>query len=114
MKLAKGHLRLARKKIRKDCTVTSAMLVALAFSGRHLVACDTNRRLEGFGERRSIHAEEMLLRKLHKIRAMERLGKLTVIVLRVKRDGSLGSAMPCKSCMEALGNFGINEIQWSQ
>lgn len=100
-------LKKAVSKAAKDCTVVGVQVVAIAFSGKNIIAMDTNRRLDGFGDKRTYHAEEMVIRKLWKLRAKDRMGEIKMAVVRVRSDGTVESKQPCKSCMRELDRYGI-------
>jgi deoxycytidylate deaminase len=54
-----------------------------------------------------LHAEIAALVKL-------RSEATTAYIARVRRNGTLGLAMPCPSCMLALSHAGIQKIYWSE
>jgi cytidine deaminase len=74
--------------------------VALVFRGGNLkaIACNFSR-----------HAEVAALSKLF---PSERKGT-TVLSLRVRADGSLANAKPCKACAEYLRINGVKKVSWS-
>lgn len=53
----------------------------------------------------SAHAEARLSRKLDK-------GSV-VFVCRVKKDGSIGNAMPCPDCMRTMASHGVSQVYYT-
>ena len=82
---------------------------AVAFnSSGHVVASAHNKRING-NERITLHAEESLLAKLTKLRAVDRLGRLDMVV-RVRIQASkqkLYMAKPCPRCAAILAQTGL-------
>lgn len=103
------------RKIKKDCTVNSHKLAAIAFlkSGQTL-AVDTNRAIynrEAFSHFKwSIHAEEFLVRKLARIKAKERFNDLYVLVARWGARDGWAMAKPCMDCERILDKYGITQV----
>lgn len=87
------------------------VLAIARFPNRTVTA--ENRKGSSLSSMFSIHAEEMLLRRLHKLRAISRWGIPSVTVLRFKRDGSYGVSKPCPPCMKQLLRAGIRKIQYT-
>lgn len=86
-------------------------MLALAFkSNGMLITSATNQVLKGVTDKFSVHAEEGLLRKLHKLRAKKRLGPITVLVMRYTRANGWRMAKPCKKCYAQLISYGIATI----
>jgi len=97
----------------RKSTVHSQKLTAMALNGKHIVCYETNRRGNGLVSRFSIHAEEFLIKKLRKTNAKNRYNALTVIVMRFRKDGSLGIAKPCVDCHRLLDNYGVKNVYYS-
>lgn len=57
----------------------------------------------------SRHAEVAALSKLF---PSKRVGT-TVISLRIRKDGSLAMARPCKHCMAFIRESGVKKVYWS-
>lgn len=65
-----------------------------------------------------VHAEIDAIRKAVNILSSDQLKKCTMIVVRVKKDGSWGLARPCvhkngQGCQNAIYTFGIKEVVYS-
>ena len=75
----------------------------------YIVAAACNRRVNGVKKVYTIHAEEMLLAKAFRVKALERLGRLNLIVVRVKRSEPFGiyMAKPCARCRELLARTNV-------
>lgn len=107
-------LDLGDRKIRKHCDIKRHKLVAMAFSkSGKLIATATNRRGEGSISDFSIHAEEFLVRKLRRISARERYGKIRIIVARLSKRG-WAMARPCRGCQKILAGYGIEDIWYTE
>ena len=107
--------RLAKQKIQKDCDVKNQKLVAIAFTpnGR-ILKIETNRTADfGIVSKFSLHAEEMLCRKLFKIKARERFGKIEVLIGRWSKKWGWRLAKPCDGCYNILRKYGINRIHFT-
>ncbi len=106
------------RKIKKDCTVRSHKLAAIAFlkSGR-ILAVDTNRSLhtrEAFKEFKwSMHAEDFLVRKLTRIKARERFGEIYMLVARWSDTNGWAMAKPCANCEKTLAKYGIAQAYYT-
>lgn len=102
-------------KIAKDkwkrSDINRHKVIALAlFGGKMLYA--VNRRGEGRVSRFSYHAEELLVKKIQKERAIQRLGIPVVVILRPKRDGQLGESRPCRGCTSLLKGIGVQRAYY--
>lgn len=97
----------------KDCNIRTFKVIAYAYAGRTLIAKSTNRKGSGFVSPFSWHAEELLVRKLRRIRAIERLGPIRVHVARFTKQGHARIAKPCPGCFELLSRYGIKEITYT-
>jgi deoxycytidylate deaminase len=104
------------KALRGD--IINAKVIAIAYrkSGA-IITYAVNKRvvnINGTSDKRSIHAEEMLVRKLRKIAAMPRFKYISVLVLRWS-PGKMqwAIAKPCSNCMNELLRYGINQISYS-
>lgn len=82
---------------------------ARTYNGYEITSA-TNRRGCGSISKHSIHAEEFLVRKMRKLRCLERFGFLSVRVERYAKDGSLRMARPCTRCFNLLKDYGVREI----
>jgi len=105
---------LGKAKILKDCDIKRHRLVAIAFtrSGR-IIAIDTNRRGSGAISDFSFHAEEFLIRRLHKIKARERFGDISILVARWGRGPGWTLARPCEGCQALMARYGIKTVEYT-
>lgn len=97
-----------RKALSKS-NIKRHKIAAVAIYGGHVVVAQ-NMVGSGRSSQYSLHAEEMLLRKLRKLRFKERYGMPRVIVSRIKKDGSEGLSRPCYQCLRQLRSYGIFDI----
>ncbi len=85
--------------------------IALAFrKNGSLITLATNQLIKGHKSKFSLHAEEALIIKLKKLRARERLGPLTVLVMRWSSLNKYCLSKPCKNCRRLLEEYGIHTI----
>lgn len=107
--------RLGLGKIRRSCTVENGRLCAFAFtSSGHIIALETNRRsTTGEITNWSIHSEEFLIKKLYKLRARERYGKIDILVARWDKHGGWRLAKPCPKCESMMKDYGIRKISYT-
>lgn len=64
----------------------------------------------------TVHAEEALIAKAMKLKALQRFGcsKLNVLVVRWKPSiEALGNARPCSKCRHLLKMAGLNRVYYS-
>jgi cytidine deaminase len=96
------------KKAASYANVRRAKLCAIAvtLSGR-VVAVAHNRRTDGDKNRWTEHAEECLIRKIKRTKAIERFGKLILLVMRINTRG-LVMAKPCARCQSMIAKLGNN------
>lgn len=120
MPLVIPSLIVAKEKIEKSfpqnshCR-SSHKLAAIAFTANgHVVSRATNRIWLGDPEKFSIHAEEFLIKKLIRIRAKERFGRLFVLVARWS-PGIPGwtIAKPCENCQRLLDRYSIRGVYFT-
>jgi hypothetical protein len=90
--------------------VRCANVSAIAFWGRGRKVVATNRRGSGASSPFSLHAEERLIRKLLKLKAIERWGMPSVAVYRYRKDGTLGNSFPCTGCQRQLRMMGFTVV----
>jgi len=76
----------------------------LATKRGRIVTAAHNKILYGDGPPFTLHAEHALLLKAAKLRAFSRFKDLQVWVVRVKANGLLGLAKPCKQCRKLLAD----------
>jgi len=108
-------LEFCHKKIQRDCDVKSFRLCALAFSqSGHLIASATNRTHgDGVVSDHSLHAEEFLVKKLKKIKSIERGSYISVLVVRWSKKKGWTMAKPCRGCEKLMRDYGITEISYT-
>jgi cytidine deaminase len=112
--ITERHLSIATK-LTKYSDVKKGRVSAIAFNNNgKILTTAQNRKLIGHGERYSTHAEENLIRKLLKINAFQRYGRITVLVLRLSSEG-VTMARPCKRCQSLIDDYPIDIIytSWS-
>ncbi len=91
--------------------VKRAKILALAFrKNGMLIASSTNKLSLGDSQRFTYHAEEYLVRKLDKLKARERFGDITVLVMRFSKKHGWKLARPCSNCQRILEKYGIGTI----
>lgn len=103
---------------RNECTrraltsdVKRAKVLALAFrKNGTLIASSTNKLSLGDSNRFTYHAEEYLVHKLNKIKAKQRFGDITVLVMRFSRKHGWRLARPCSNCQRILERYGVDTI----
>ena len=100
------------KKARRTAGYTNVRrshMAAIAFTDSgNVIASAHNRRVSGRPEWTE-HAEDVLLQKLHKIKAFQRYQHVNILVVRVlKRDGSLSLAKPCPECQRKLSKVNVS------
>lgn len=108
-------LEYCRKKINKDCDIRLQKHAAIAMSkSGYIIASAVNRKHnDGVVSDHSLHAEEALIRKLHRIKAKERFGYIRVIVVRVPKGREWGMSKPCPGCERLLIAYGIDDISYT-
>lgn len=96
-------------------TVRSFLHFAIAMTPNgHVIKAAANKKLEGDLIRLSEHAETALLKKLRKIKAIERYGEIEVFVGRVTRhDGKTVLSRPCPRCAYELERYGIKNVYYT-
>jgi cytidine deaminase len=72
----------------------------------NIITSANNVYYDGWGEKRSIHAEEYLLSKAIKLHAISRFRKLNLLVVRHKTSNDkFAMARPCVKCAKLLARF---------
>jgi len=100
------HIKQAHKTARYG-NVRKAKMAAIAISqSGEIIASAHNRRVYGHPTKWTDHAEEALLRKLLKMKAFQRYGKIRIFVMRVMKDG-WGLAKPCRKCQQQLAKYDV-------
>ena len=108
-------LGLAKKKIDRSCNVKSFRHAAIAFlPNGHILATEANRKGNGDISDFSMHAEEMLAKKLMRMHVKERIGRFTVLVARYRKaDNSWAMSLPCLPCQGWFWEAGCDTIQYT-
>lgn len=81
-------------------------VAAMAMTSRGGIICYANNQRLGSSKQKTIHAEEALLKKLHRIKAYSRYDRITIFVLRLGKYGELRIAKPCDMCHNLLKKYG--------
>lgn len=105
------HLKLGAK-VAKNSNVQRGKLCAMAFSDQgELIAFAHNRKITINLSKRiwTEHAEIALINKLKKIRAFARYKNITVIVIRLNKQG-VTMAKPCLSCQKLLEQYPVSVL----
>ena len=90
-------------EVAKKSNVRRGKVGAVLFtSSGEIVAFTSNKTCNGQKNKFTIHAEEYLISKAHRIKASKRLGKLYVLVVRWTKKHGITIAKPCKLCTELL------------
>lgn len=101
---------LCRKKVQKS-TVDCARVVAIAVASGSPRAVAVNMRATCGGITPwTIHAEEMLVRKMRRLRLRERFGSPTVYVVRFNKAMQRRPSKPCASCERMLRQYGFSDV----
>jgi hypothetical protein len=108
-------LELCRAKINRSCDVKRHKHCAMAFSkSGKLIASATNRISDdGYVSDWSLHAEEMLVKKLRKLHAKERFGFIRILVVRMPKGQEWGMSKPCDGCQRLIEAYGVNEVSYT-
>ncbi len=108
--ILKGKTTFARRKILWS-NVKKSKHLAIAFrKNGSFLASATNQLIQGHKDKFSLHAEEALIFKLKKIKAKERFGPLTVLIMRWSPSAKWTLSRPCKACQKLLEEYGIHTI----
>ncbi len=108
--LLQGKTTSAQNKILKS-NVKKSKHLAIGFrKNGSFIASATNQLIQGQNNKFSLHAEEALILKLRKIKAKERFGPLTVLVMRWSPSAKWSLSRPCKQCQRLLEEYGIDTI----
>lgn len=108
--LLQGKTTSARRKVLRS-NVKKSKHIAIAFKKNgSFIASATNQLIQGRNDKFSLHSEEALVLKLKKIKAKERFGPLTVLVMRWSPSAKWTLSRPCKSCQRLLEEYGIDTI----
>lgn len=103
------------KRIAGYSNVRKAKVAAIAFSKNgSIIAYAHNRRVMGSRKKWTEHAEEVLIAKLHKIKAFDRFGPITILVMRITKLG-ISMAKPCPKCRKLLvdNNVKVMYTNWN-
>ena len=108
--LVKGKRDSIHRKITYS-NVKKSRHIAVAFKKNgSFIASAINKLIQGQNNKFSLHAEEALILKLKKIKAKERFGPLTVLIMRWSPSAKWTLSRPCKACQRLLEEYGIDTI----
>lgn len=94
--------------------VRRGKVAALAFTpGGEVIATAHNRRVSGIPNKWTQHAEEVLIKKLERIKAFQRFSDITILVLRICSTG-LAIAKPCMKCQRLLDKYNVSILYSSR
>jgi len=94
--------RLIKTAKKSDVIKCKVAAIAISQSGE-VITHANNRTCRGPNKKWTYHAEEMLIRKLNKLKAFDRFrGKITVIILRLDKQERIRDSKPCDACQEFL------------
>ena len=95
-------------KTAKYSKVKRGKVSATAFShSGEIIATAHNRRVTGINNKRTQHAEEVLILKLKRLKAFNRFKDITILIVRVSSYG-VTMAKPCKKCQSLLKRYPVN------
>lgn len=80
--------------------------IAMTEAG-HIITFAHNRQVKNNSNRMSQHAEEVLVSKLHKLRAFSRFKDLVILVIRIRSKGDLAMSKPCMCCQKILNKYDL-------
>lgn len=88
--------------------VHSAKVSAIAFQKNgQIITHAHNRGIYGHKRYFTEHAEENLIRKLHKLKAFDRFDDICILVIRVNTFGVM-IAKPCTRCQKKLNELDVD------
>lgn len=96
-----------RQVAQRHGDVHSALVVAVATIQGAPVFITTNRRGGGRVSKWTLHAEERLYKK---VRYYLRNNEVSVVVVRFRKDGTIGMAKPCFQCDILLRKSGVAHV----
>lgn len=86
----------------QNSDVKRAKIGAVAFvDSGHILAVAHNKKVLGAKKRWTLHAEECLIDKIKKLKAVSRFKNVNILVLRMTATG-ISIAKPCTKCREFL------------
>ena len=103
--------------VAKKSNVRRGKVGAVLFtSSGEIIAFTSNKTCTGQKDKFTIHAEELLLAKAHKLKAGARFGipNLAMLVVRWKSSTKkLAMAKPCSSCEFLIKEAGLDNVYYS-
>ena len=105
------------KSIAQKSRVKRAKIGAILISSSgHILASACNARVDGGKDFFTIHAEQFVLSKAHRMKIFDRFSKKEIMLLTSRwapsKDGR-PIARPCKPCMAAIRSAGIKTIYFT-
>jgi len=61
-----------------------------------------------------LHAEVDAINRAKKILTVSELSKATLVVIRIKKDGSYAMAKPCEGCQDCINHHNIKKVFYTQ
>jgi len=94
---------------KKSTVLRSKMGAVLFTNSGEIVVFASNQTCLGHGKKFTIHAEEAVIAKAHKIKANSRMkGRLSIFILRWTKTKGIRMAKPCERCAALLKKTGWN------
>jgi len=105
--IKKNTLKLA-ERVANYSNVRRAKVSAIAMTpSGQIISYAHNRRIESHPKKWTEHAEMVLLSKMNKMKIFDRIGKITIVVMRFSSKG-VDMAKPCARCSEELRKYPIS------
>lgn len=95
------------RKAKRQGDVHSALVVCIALIQGEPIFITTNRRGGGRVSRWTQHAEERMYKK---VRYYLRNNEVSLVIVRFRKDGSIGMAKPCFGCDVLLRKSGVEHV----
>jgi len=97
-------------KVAQGSNVLRAKIGAVLFTNNgNIITKACNSSFYGLEKKYTIHAEQYLLAKAFRLKALARFGKLNILVVRYKKSiKGLSNAKPCEKCEFYLRETGLN------
>lgn len=97
-------------KVARSSNVVRGKVGAVLFTDSgHVVSSACNATMLGYKQRFTMHAEEFVLAKSFRVKAVERFGRenLNILIVRHRPIAGIGCARPCARCSHLLMEAGI-------
>lgn len=106
-------LNLALKTAKKSLFSRARMGAVITKGGRVLASSTNKTRYsrQAASNFATTHAEEgAIIQVLRKPNGLQLLNGATIYVTRIKKNGTCGTATPCKSCQSLIDSVGIKKV----